>query len=61
MSVQPVGQARRARSSADLAGELSVGVISAKMSLPLGVARVLVADMASDGMVAVYEPTSIDG
>jgi hypothetical protein len=27
----------------------------------LGTARVLVADLASDGMVAVYEPTSIDG
>jgi hypothetical protein len=39
----------------------SLAEISAKMSLPLGVARVLVADMASDGMVAVYEPTSIDG
>ena len=39
----------------------SLAEISARMSLPLGVARVLVADMASDGMVAVYEPTSIDG
>ena len=26
-----------------------------------GVARVLVADMAADGLVAVYEPTSLDG
>src|SRR5215831_2868405 len=39
----------------------SLAEISARMSLPLGVARVLVADMASEGMVAVYEPTSIDG
>src|SRR5262245_48495255 len=39
----------------------SLAEISAKMSLPLGVARVLVADMAADGMVAVYEPTSLDG
>ena len=39
----------------------SLAEISARMQLPLGVARVLVADMASDGMVAVYEPTSIDG
>jgi len=39
----------------------SLAEISAKMSLPLGVARVLVADMAHEGMVAVYEPASIDG
>ena len=39
----------------------SLAEISAKMQLPLGVARVLVADMAADGLVAVYEPTSIDG
>src|SRR5262245_38035811 len=39
----------------------SLAEISARMQLPLGVARVLVADMASEGMVAVYEPTSIDG
>ncbi len=39
----------------------SLAEISAKMSLPLGVARVLVADMAADGMVAVYEPTALDG
>jgi hypothetical protein len=39
----------------------SLAEISAKMQLPLGVARVLVADMAADGMVAVYEPTALDG
>ena len=39
----------------------SLAEISARMQLPLGVARVLVADMAADGMVAIYEPTSIDG
>jgi uncharacterized protein DUF742 len=39
----------------------SLAEISARMSLPLGVARVLVADMAADGLVAVYEPTSLDG
>ena len=39
----------------------SLAEISAKMSLPLGVARVLVADMAAEGMVAVYEPTALDG
>ena len=30
------------------------------MQLPLGVARVIVADMASDGLVAVYEPASLE-
>jgi hypothetical protein len=30
------------------------------MRLPLGVARVLIADMATDGLVAVYEPASLD-
>jgi hypothetical protein len=30
------------------------------MQLPLGVARVIIADMAADGLVAVYEPTSFD-
>src|SRR3954465_15952613 len=34
--------------------------IAARMQLPLGVARVIVADMATDGLAAVYEPTSLD-
>jgi hypothetical protein len=38
----------------------SLAEISARMQLPLGVARVIVADMAADGLVAVYEPTSLD-
>jgi len=38
----------------------SLAEISARMQLPLGVARVLVADMAAEGLVAVYEPTSFD-
>ena len=38
----------------------SLAEIAARMHLPLGVARVLVADMAADGLVAVYEPTSFD-
>ena len=38
----------------------SLAEIAARMHLPLGVARVIVADMASDGLVAVYEPTSLD-
>ena len=38
----------------------SLAEIAARMHLPLGVARVIVADMAADGLVAVYEPTSLD-
>jgi hypothetical protein len=38
----------------------SLAEIAARMQLPLGVARVIVADMASDGLVAVYEPTPLD-
>jgi len=38
----------------------SLAEIAARMQLPLGVARVLVADMAADGLVAVFEPTSFD-
>jgi hypothetical protein len=38
----------------------SLAEIAARMQLPLGVARVLVADMASDGLIAIYEPTSFD-
>ena len=30
------------------------------MQLPLGVARVIIADMAADGIVAVHEPTSLE-
>lgn len=39
----------------------SLAEIAARMKLPLGVARVIIADMAADGLVAVYEPTSLDG
>ncbi len=38
----------------------SLAEIAARLHLPLGVARVLIADMAADGLVAVYEPTSLD-
>jgi hypothetical protein len=38
----------------------SLAEIAARMQLPLGVARVLIADMAADGLVAVHEPTSLD-
>ncbi|HEY3502902.1 MAG TPA: DUF742 domain-containing protein [Actinocatenispora sp.] len=37
----------------------SLAEIAARMQMPLGVARVLVADMAADGLVAVYEPTQV--
>lgn len=39
----------------------SLAEIAARMQLPLGVARVLIADMAAEGLVAVHEPTSLDG
>ncbi|WP_199043574.1 DUF742 domain-containing protein [Glycomyces salinus] len=35
----------------------SLAEIAARMEVPLGVARVLVADMAADGLLAVHEPT----
>ncbi|HEX5596666.1 MAG TPA: DUF742 domain-containing protein [Micromonosporaceae bacterium] len=38
----------------------SLAEVAARMQLPLGVARVIVADMAADGLVAIYEPTSLD-
>jgi hypothetical protein len=38
----------------------SLAEIAARLQLPLGVARVLIADMAADGLVAVYEPTSFE-
>ncbi|MFG1707613.1 DUF742 domain-containing protein [Nonomuraea sp. M3C6] len=34
----------------------SVAEISALLSVPLGVARVLIADMEADGLVRVYQP-----
>ena|SRR5213078_4411038 len=38
----------------------SLAEIAARLQLPLGVARVIIADMAADGLVAVYEPTSFE-
>src|SRR4051794_3650553 len=38
----------------------SLAEIAARMHLPLGVARVLIADMAADGLVSVHEPASLD-
>jgi hypothetical protein len=38
----------------------SLAEIAARMHLPLGVARVLIADMAAEGLLAVYEPTSFE-
>jgi hypothetical protein len=39
---------------------LSVAEVSARLDLPLGVARVLVADMADEGLVIVHRPASPD-
>ncbi|MPZ26159.1 MAG: DUF742 domain-containing protein [Micromonosporaceae bacterium] len=38
----------------------SLAEIAARMKLPLGVARVLIADLAADGLVAVYEPALLN-
>lgn len=38
----------------------SLAEIAARMQLPLGVARVLIADMAAEGLVAVYEPALLN-
>lgn len=56
------GQGREQQFIASLCdGRLqSLAEIAARMQLPLGVARVLIADMAADGLVAVFEPTSFE-
>ena len=38
---------------------LSVAEVSARLDLPLGVTRVLVGDMAAEGMVILHRPTSV--
>ncbi|MGH9285683.1 MAG: DUF742 domain-containing protein [Acidimicrobiales bacterium] len=40
---------------------ISVAEISAHLKVPLGVARVLVGDMAEDGLVQIRRPSSGDG
>jgi hypothetical protein len=37
---------------------LSVAEVSARLDVPLGVARVLIGDMAEEGLVAIHRPTS---
>ncbi|MGL5852372.1 MAG: DUF742 domain-containing protein [Phycicoccus sp.] len=39
----------------------SLAEISARLGLPLGVARVLVGDLAMDGVLTVHAPVSADG
>jgi hypothetical protein len=38
---------------------LSIAEISARLDLPLGVVRVLVGDMAEEGLVTVHRPASV--
>jgi hypothetical protein len=38
----------------------SVAEISALLSIPLGVARILVADLAEAGLVAIHQPAGAD-
>lgn len=40
---------------------LSLAEIAAYTRLPLGVTRVLVADMVADGLLALHEPSLVDG
>ncbi len=40
---------------------LSIAEVSAYLDLPLGVTRVLVGDMACDGLVSVHRPVDPDG
>ena len=44
---------------AQCAGSVSVAEISAYLLLPLGVVRVLVGDMAGEGLVTVHRPASV--
>ena len=37
---------------------LSVAEVSARLDVPLGVARVLISDMAEEGLVLVHRPSS---
>ena len=63
-SVDDPGRGRLAmerRRVADLAvTPISVAEISAHLQVPLGVARVLVADMADEGLVRVHQPRGED-
>ena len=38
---------------------LSVAEVSARLDLPLGVTRVLIGDMASEGLVILHRPASV--
>lgn len=40
---------------------LSLAEIAAYLRLPLGVSRVLVADMVADGLLALHEPVTVNG
>jgi hypothetical protein len=40
---------------------LSIAEVAAALMIPLGVARVLVADLAADGLVKVHRTASADG
>jgi hypothetical protein len=55
---EPEGSVRdEFRAIAAMAGEpISLAEIAARLDLPLGVARVLVADMAADGLLELHRP-----
>jgi hypothetical protein len=60
--VETTARGRSGQFLVDLCGGRlqSLAEIAARMEVPLGVARVLVADMAADGLLAVHEPTGFD-
>lgn len=39
----------------------SVAEVSARMEMPLGVARVMIADMADEGLITVHRPSELIG
>ncbi len=50
------------RSIVRLCGEVqSIAEIAARLEMPLGVTRVLVADMADEGLVTIHRPEAIGG
>jgi hypothetical protein len=58
MQLGPV-YAREFRQISELCRQIrSVAEISALLAIPLGVARILVADLAEAGMVAIHQPGS---
>ena len=39
---------------------MSIAEVSARLGIPINVVRILVGDLAEDGMVAIYQPRAAD-